>query len=312
MEDVLALPPGVALAIIAFLLSLLPAGLFLWLWYLRRTDRPVPPSAVAVAFGLGAVLVWIAFQLESQASMWWARLWPATAHYFGGAILPLQTVADVLWPAVATFLVVALIEEGLRYVVLRFWYRYSKAVDQVFDGLVLGVAAGLGFATLENTLYFLDLFRAGSFDTLVFVFFLRFLISTLAHIGFGGVMGALIARGVFSMGRYHQRSFYLKAFIIPWLGHGFFDLLLGVNLSLYAVLILVPFLVVLLVWSMQREFFVLSRSQGQLLVVEKAPETNERKVLLQFLKQFNSPWNIHAPWLGQRRHHGKLLSELEK
>lgn len=308
MEEVITLPPGVALGIIAFLLSLLPAGLFIWLWYLRRTDRPVRATAVALAFGGGLGLVLLAFWLERWAVRIWEALWPATSHYFNGPVLPLTSVFDVLLPALAMFLVVALVEEGLRYRLLKWWFHYSRAVDQVFDGLVLGVAAGLGFATLENTLYFLALFQQGNVNTLVFVFFLRFMISTLAHITFGGLMGVLLTRGLFSM--YHQRRYFQQAFFLPWLGHGLFDLLLGLNLSIYAVLLLLVPLMVLVRWSSRRDFLVISKKHGRLLIFEEAPVTRESRLLGQFLRQFESPWNKYAPWLSLRRRQRQLIQEL--
>ncbi len=227
MSEAISLPPGVAFAIIAFLLSLLPAGLFMWLWYLRRHDRPVPVSAVIKAFVGGMVIVLPAFYLERLAPDVWANLSPGTAHYYDGALLPLQGVGELLLAAVGTFVVVATVEEGLRYLFLYFWLRFGRAVDQVFDGLVVGLAAGLGFATVENTIYFWNLFDSGQFDTLVFVFFLRFMISTLAHISFGGIMGALLTRGLFSI--YRPGVLLLQAMLLPWFMHGLYDLLLGIN-----------------------------------------------------------------------------------
>jgi len=218
MTEAITLPPGVAFAIIAFLLSLLPAGLFLWLWYLRRSDRPVPGNVVTLALLVGMLMVWPAFKLEEYAADAWYNISPSTAHFFAGAVLPLQGPLDIILPALGAFLIVATIEEGFRYGIIRVWLARSRQVDQVFDGLVIGIAVGLGFATIENTLYFLDLFSRGSFDTLVFVFFLRFLISTLAHVGFAGLMGALVARGVFNL--YRPRRFYVGAFFIPWFLHG--------------------------------------------------------------------------------------------
>lgn len=309
MTEPIILPPGFALAILAFLLSLLPAGLFLWLWYLRRHDRPVPARAVLLGLLGGAFIVLPAFQLESWAPRLWAWLSPATVHYYHGAILPLQSLADIVLPAVGTFLVVATIEEGLRYVLLGWWFRRSAAIDQVFDGLVIGVAVGIGFATLENTIYFWQLFSQGSFDTLVFVFFLRFLISTLAHISFGGIMGVLLAQGVFSV--YRPGRFWAQAFFVPWFLHGLYDLLLGINQSLYAVLLIAAPLAVLIHWSGRRDFFVINRLGRQLLVEQKAPETKEAKLMQHFFKQYDSPWNVAAPWLREKRLRRTLLRNLE-
>ena len=306
----LALPTGYAFVIIAFLLSLLPAGLFLWLWYLRRHDRPVPSSIIGVAFFIGMGLVWPAFRFEELASLLWYRLSPGTAHNFVGAALPLQSTSDVLLPALGTFLIVAAIEEGLRYIVLYLWLRRSRDVDQVFDGLVVGISMGLGFATIENTLYFLDLIVQGSFDTLVFVFFLRFLISTLAHISFGGLMGALVAQGVFHL--FPPRRYLLLGFLVPWFMHGLYDLLLGIDQSVYAVIMLLPLLMVLVSWTGRRDFFAIARERGRVLTIQQPPVTQEAVVLRRVFKQFESPWNKYAPWLRERRVRYTLLRDLER
>ncbi len=308
MNEALTLPPGVAFAIIAFLLSLLPAGLFIWLWYLRRHDRPVPVGVVSLAFVGGMAIVWPAFQLEDLSQVLWLTVSPATVHNFQGAVLPLTSLWDILLPALGTFVVVATIEEGLRYLLLWPWIRFSRHIDQVFDGLVLGVAAGLGFATLENSLYFWTLLQAGNFDTVVFVFFLRFIISTLAHLSFGGLMGALIARGVFDV--YRPVSFYVKAFFLPWFIHGLFDLLLGLEQSFYAVLMLLPAIVILFLWTMRRDFYPIQRKQGKLLLVQEAPQTKKAVALKRFWTRFDSPWNVNAPWLRERRSYQTLLDTI--
>ncbi len=310
MDQTILLPAGVSLAILAFLLSLLPAGLFLWLWYLRRHDRPVPIRAVLYGMAVGVAIVAPAFFFESRTQALWGYLSPTTVHNFDGALLPLQRPLDIILPAIGTFLVVALIEEGLRFGALYFWFRRSRSVDQIFDGLVIGLAAGLGFATLENTIYFLSLIREGSFDTLIFVFFLRFVISTLAHISFGGIMGALIAKGIFSV--YRPRRYLLQAFLVPWFIHGLFDLLLSINLSVYAVILLVSPLWVLIYWTGRREFFVINRQGRKLLVGQQAPETKEARIMENFFKQFDSPWNRYAPWMREKRLRRRLLHNLEE
>jgi RsiW-degrading membrane proteinase PrsW (M82 family) len=305
MTDPLVLPPGLALGIIAFLLSLLPAGLFIWLWYLRHHERPVPPKTVGVAFLAGLFLVLPAFKLEDLAGQAWQAFSPDTAHYFFGAVLPLQTAWDIVLPAVGTFLVVATVEEGLRYVVLRWWIARSAAIDQIFDGLVIGVAMGLGFATLENTIYFLEQLKQANYDTLVFVFFLRFLISTLAHICFGGLMGTAIARGQFNV--YRPRPWYIQAFFVSWFLHGLYDLLLGIDRSFYAVFLLIAPLAVLVTWTGRRDFFIIHRRNGHLLLQEEAPHSKQADMLEKFLRKFESPWNVHAPWLSQSRQRTLLL-----
>lgn len=309
MAEVITLPPGVALGIIAFLLSLLPAGFFIWLWYLRHRDRSIKSSAIGLAFLTGMALVIPSFRLEDLAHRAWQTFWPQTSHYFAGAVLPITSWSDILLPALGTFAIVAALEEGLRYGVMRVWLRRSRTINQVFDGLLIGLAIGLGFATLENTIYFLDQFRQSTYDTLVFVFFLRFLISTLAHISFAGLMGTLVAQGVFSI--FSPRGYYLSAFFVPWFLHGLYDLLLGIGHGIYAVLLLVPPLLVLVYWMQRREFFIIHRKDGKLLAAAEASQTNEMKAVQKVLRTEDSPWNKGAPWLSQSKSFRRLTDILQ-
>jgi RsiW-degrading membrane proteinase PrsW (M82 family) len=309
MQTALTLPPGVAVGILAFLLALIPAGLFLWLGYLRRTDRPVPSHLIAQSFLAGLIIVLPAYWLEKSASNVWYIASPATAHNFHSATLPLQHWYDVLLPAFGAFVIVAIVEEGLRYAFLRIWLHKQRAVDQVFDGLIIGLAVGLGFATLENAWYFIDLLQRENFDTLVVVFFLRFLISTLLHASLGGIMGVMMTQGMFSL--YWSHRYYRRAFLVPWFTHGTFDLLLAIDLSVYAVLLLLPPLLVMTTWLWRRDFLMIQRKEGRFLFVQEAPTTNKTHLIERFLHQLDSPWNIHAPWL-QERQKNALLQQLER
>jgi RsiW-degrading membrane proteinase PrsW (M82 family) len=309
MSDPIILPLGVSISIVAFLLSLLPAGFFLWIWYLRNHDRSLPARTIAQAFGLGMIIVWPAFLLEQKAHELWQLISPATERYYAGNVLPIIHLQDLLLPALATFFIVALVEEGLRYAALRYWMKRSKTIDQVFDGLLMGVATGLGFATLENTLYFTNLLGDQQFDTLVFVFFLRFIISTLAHISFGGIMGALIARGVFHM--FRPRDYLVPAFLVPWFLHGLFDLMLGTGFGLYAVVLLLPALFTLVLWTMNREFYIVHRKDGKFLVSSHMPEDASMRALRAAVKTEDSPWNVHAPWLNQNKSYRTILNAIK-
>ncbi len=308
MTDPIVLPVGVSIGVVAFLLSLLPAMFFLWMWYLRNRDRSLPAISIALAFGVGAFVVIPSFFLERSAESLWRIISPSTVHYYSGATLPLLRVRDVVLPAIATFFIVALIEQGLRYGAMRFWMKRSRTIDQVFDGLLIGVAIGLGFSTLENTLYFKDLLHGQNYDTLVFVFFLRFLISTLAHISFSGIMGVLIAQGTFHM--FRSRSYMILAFFIPWFLHGFFDLLLGVGQGLYAVLLLIPALLTLISWTFNRQLFIIHKKDGKFLAQARNPESPMAHALEKALKVEHSPWNIHAPYLNENKSYRTLFNAM--
>lgn len=309
MADPLILPVGVSVAIVAFLLSLLPAGFFLWVWYLRNRDRSLAAASIALAFAVGGALVLPAFFLEQWAHDIWNIISPATSRYYSGGILPVITVFDVAMPALATFGVVALVEEGLRYIAMRYWLKRSRTVDQVFDGLLIGVAVGLGFSTIENTIYFQGLLGTQQFDALVFVFFLRFVVSTLAHISFAGIMGALIARSIFHV--FRPRQYLIPAFLIPWFLHGLFDLMLTTGYGLYAVLVLLPALATLTMWTFKREFYIVHRKDGKFLATPHMPEDPSLRALKAAVETEDSPWNVNAPWLNQNRAYRAIVHAIK-
>ena len=309
MSGPLSLPVGASLGIVAFLLSLLPAGFFLWVWYLRNRDRSLSAPAVATAFGIGMALVVPAYYLEKLAHGLWKIISPGTEHYYSGNVLPIISVTDILLPALATFLIVATVEEGLRYGVMRFWMKRSLTIDQVFDGLLIGVAIGLGFSTLENALYFKNLLGDQQFDTLVFVFFLRFIVSTLAHISFAGIMGTLIAQGTFHV--FRPSSYFVPAFFIPWFLHGLFNHLLGTGYGLYAIIILLPALSTLILWTMKREFYIIHRENGKFLASPHTPEDPSLRALERAVQTKDSPWNVNAPWLNQTRKYRTIVNAIQ-
>lgn len=308
MAEPIILPQGAAIAIIAFLLALLPAGFFVWLWYLRRQDKSVPGTVMATALGAGMILVPAAFWLEHLAQDLWGSVSPLTFHYFSTDTKALFDWRDALFPALAAFGIVATVEEGLRYILLRAWFRVSRTLNQLFDGLVIGVGVGVGFATLENTLYFLELFRGENFDTLVFVFFLRFAISTLAHVSFSGLMGVWLARHTFEY--LDGKRYAIMAFVFPWLMHGLFDWCLTIGLSMYAVLTLLAPMLVLITWAGRREMFVVQRKNGQMLASGEPVRSKEVQAVTKLLQTQDSPWNKYAPWLSRAKSYKKMVQYL--
>ncbi len=232
----LGIREDVSLVVLAALLSLLPVVLLFWIYYLREREPSVSSRVVTRFFAAGMFTVLPAIILESGAHAVTQEVSPILAGAFFTEFFAVRNVPELLLAFVVAFGVVALVEEGFRFLVLRFIFRRSAELDQVVDGLQVGVASGIGFAFVENTLYFLRLFQRLDFNTLAVVFFLRFLISTFGHISFGGVMGVELARATASP--LDRRSRLWRAFLIPWVLHGLFDVLLSIRLSAYTVLFL--------------------------------------------------------------------------
>lgn len=259
----------IALTVLAGLLSLLPVVILFWVYYLKEGEPSVPGRVVLRFFAAGMFAVLPAILLERGVYAASQRISPVAASAFFTEFFTLERPTELLVAFLVAFGVVALVEEGVRYLFLRFLFRRAIEIDQIVDGVQVGMAAGLGFAFIENTLYFLRLFQGFEFQTLAVVFFLRFLISTFGHVAFGGIMGYELAR---AFSNPVGRSAHLwKAFWVPWVAHGLFDFLLSIRLSAYTVLFLL--LPLLYLWFLYRtpQFHERFRLYGRVL---RAPIRN--------------------------------------
>lgn len=61
-----------------------------------------------------------------------------------------------IYNAIKFLIGVALVEEGLKFIVLFFVTRKNKNFNSLFDGLIYAVFVSLGFAALENVFYVLE------------------------------------------------------------------------------------------------------------------------------------------------------------
>jgi protease PrsW len=76
---------------------------------------------------------------------------------------------------------VALIEELLKFVAVRIFSYRSKQFDEAMDGVIFGITAALGFATVENIFY---VFQFGAAVALF-----RAFVSVPGHAFYGAIMG---------------------------------------------------------------------------------------------------------------------------
>ena len=117
-----------------------------------------------------------------------------------------------------TFLVIAVAEEGCKYIALRRLTWNDPNFNYRFDGIVYAMFVSLGFAALENVVYVLQ-YGPG-------VLLSRGLLSIPGHGTFGIFMGLYYANSkqadLYNSGVGHRRNQWL-AFWVPVLLHGFYD-----------------------------------------------------------------------------------------
>lgn len=132
------------------------------------------------------------------------------------------------------FIGVALIEEGLKFLILLLVTRKNKNFNSLFDGLIYAVFVSLGFAALENVLYVLEYGW--------FVAVMRAVMSVPGHMFFAVLMGyyyslwhiyekakeqelSLKQAGLIYSGtkEFSGKKYLFLSLLIPVLAHGLYD-----------------------------------------------------------------------------------------
>jgi RsiW-degrading membrane proteinase PrsW (M82 family) len=176
-------------------LAVAPAVFLLLFVYLRDKYEREPLSLIAITFVIGA-----------------ACLLPAAViEFILGLFLPYNFLLQV-------FLYVALIEELTKFIAVRVKAYSSPHFREVMDGIVYAVAAGLGFATLENVVYIL---QSG-----LSVAITRAFLSVPGHAVWAGIMGFYIGLAKCNAtSKSQERLRIVEGIGIATVLHGIYDIL---------------------------------------------------------------------------------------
>ncbi|MCX7025076.1 MAG: PrsW family glutamic-type intramembrane protease [Spirochaetes bacterium] len=158
----------------SLVLALLPAFIWLVVFYRLDSVEPEPKGFVIGMFILGAILA------QGVAVPVLDKLFDVNS-WIGRTGLAGRILVSIL-----TF---GVVQEYLKYAAVRFTVYGSQEFDERSDGVVYGSAAGLGFAAMLNMGYLLGL---DGMDLSVAV--TRVVITTLAHACAGGISGYFLGR----------------------------------------------------------------------------------------------------------------------
>ena len=164
----------------------------------------------------------------------------------------LNTYLDAFWynnfrvseGLISSFLTAAPVEEGLKLSILYFFVYKMKDFNEPIDGIVYGVTASLGFATLENFYYIYllaDYFETSSMSLAI----LRSFSAVPAHAVFGVFMGYFFMKYTFI--KRGDNLFF--AFAIPFVLHGCYNLFASSNFIVSLGLVLVSWIIALRMFS---------------------------------------------------------------
>jgi RsiW-degrading membrane proteinase PrsW (M82 family) len=167
-----------------FLLACVPAYIWGYIFYKKQ---PEPRKWVALTFIAGILSV-MPIMLYKYAWQWIPRLNifmytdNMTQDLLGFANFAYLPVGVVL-----AFMFVGILEEYMKNVVVRVTdHNHLRSID---DAIEFCVIAALGFAFVENIMYFFYIWTYQGFESLFISFIFRSIFSTFAHILFSGVFG---------------------------------------------------------------------------------------------------------------------------
>ena len=187
-------------------LGVLVIGLVLYVLVLRTLVRTQNPNFVPALILLGATVVPLAFLAFAQArtGRWQVPAWALVTSAFLGGVIGTVVAGTLEYDTLRRLgalpmLFVALIEESAKLivpVVLLFTVlaRHQRRLPS--DGLIIGVAAGMGFAALETMGYAFSalLSSQGNIGTVEETLFIRGLTAPAGHTAWTGLTaGALWA-----------------------------------------------------------------------------------------------------------------------
>ena len=135
-----------------------------------------------------------------------------------------STSATLLGLFVYAFFVVAMTEEGMKYLVLRFYNYPHKEFDEPYDGIMYGAAVSLGFAAIENVLYVF-----GPSEDQWGVAIVRMFTAVPAHATFGIIMGYFVGRAKFLGKEGNPFMERMKGLGLAIVLHGVYDFFLFVD-----------------------------------------------------------------------------------
>lgn len=181
----------------------------IWLgYYLRKDSHPEPNRMILKIFIYGMLSAFPAVLLE-------------LGFFDVVKNLTLPLAASSL---INTFLGIALVEEGLKYLVVKHKVLNSACLDEPLDIMLYMIIAGLGFAALENILVFFALgpkFLMG--ETLSLGIF-RFLGATFLHALSSGLFGFFIALSFCQ--KKNRKKLFLTGLLLATALHGLFNFII--------------------------------------------------------------------------------------
>jgi len=180
---------------IYLLMALAPvSAIILYVLSKDKFDKE-PPKVLIICFVLGIICALPAAIVEEL-------------------LIPIIDVRNFILDFIQAFCIIALAEEGAKYIIVRYYAYHRPSFNEPLDGIVYSLMVSMGFAAIENIMY---VYEGG-----VAIAILRALTAVPAHATFAIVMGYFVGKA-----KFHKNSNSTKNLMIGFIGavilHGAYD-----------------------------------------------------------------------------------------
>lgn len=182
--------------LVLLILALSPGVVIMLYMYLQDKHEPEPLSQLFFGFVLGILSMLLATGV--------------TYLIYKNIHLDNYSLADM---AIKAFFIVAVVEEGSKFLFIRTILYPHKHFNEPFDGIIYSVMVGMGFAMTENVIYILN----GDGGTAL----VRMFTAVPAHALFAILMGFLL--GEAKLEHKHTFLYGLGAILSATIVHGIYD-----------------------------------------------------------------------------------------
>ena len=194
---------GSLLLVIGVALALVPALLWMFMFYQLDSAEPEPVTDVAKIFVIGLALA-SAIGIPLTDQLFRVHDW---------------LYRDPLTTTLGSIFIIGGIEAFIVFAAVRFFIYDQPEFDERSDGVVYGTAAGLGYATALNLGFILSNHGAALGSGEIFV-----AETALAHAALGGLLGYFLGKAKMQ----HEPVWWMSlGFVIAMILNGLFYLLRG-------------------------------------------------------------------------------------
>lgn len=291
---------GAVAAVFATFIAFVPAVIYILpLVWLDRYD-PEPIWFLALAFAWGAlVAVFLSFVINTIVGV-------------GVAVAIDPQIGNIAGTVISAPIFEELTKGAGVFIILIFFRKYF---DGILDGIILAGVIALGFATVENVIYYGRALNEGGFDLLIKTFLMRGILSPFAHVTFTAMTGIGCGISRESHNSFVKIAMPVFGLICAIILHAFWNgmaIFLGLGFFVGFAIIEFPFFVIFVTFS----FYVMYRQNKilkEMLAIDVArgliPQEHFEKATSAFKSTF---WLLGSIFSGRFRARSRYMRAIGK